>query len=173
MIYFLSNKIAENLKAINPHHPTSVEIMRHALMFLFNIFGTIGLSVLLGVTFDKLTEILIVLLSFAVLRAFSGGYHFNSGDLCVLFSSTSALMITFITITPLISHIICSISIILIWIYAPSGIEERSKIPRKYYSVLKITSAIIVASNFIVVSGLLAVTYLVQSISLIRKEVRI
>jgi accessory gene regulator B len=76
--------------------------------------------------------------------------------------------VSFANLTTNLSMIFTAVSLILILIYAPSGIERQSRIPRKYYPLLKLISFLLVASNLLIQADVLSVTFLIQALLLIK-----
>jgi len=167
MIEALSWKLAKSLKAQNPDHPSSVAILKHSISFLLNTGFTIGTTLLVTIFTGKFIEAVIVLISYATLRQFSGGVHLKSGTLCVVISSAGATVLSFSDFgKPTVTVINC-IALALAAIYAPSKLETR--ISKGKYPRLKVISIAIIASNFFFNSPVLASTFLVQSLTLIRR----
>ena len=167
MIDTLAWKLARGLKAQNPDHPRSVEVLKHAISFLLNTGFTILLTILISIFTGKVMEAVTVLVTYAILRQFSGGAHLKSGTLCVIISSIGATLITYSYFNQSIVIALNCVAIILAALYAPSKLEARIK--RSRYPLLKLISILIISSNFLFNSPILATTFLVQSLTLIRR----
>lgn len=138
-------------------------------MILINIvtilFGTITIGWLTG----NLQEVMIGLFAFALLRSITGGYHFESSSLCILFSIVAFCLLPYVPVTPTWNIILIAISALLTAIFAPTGLGDQSNIPPKYYPYLKILSvALILGSSFLFFQvGALAKAYFIQSLTLL------
>jgi accessory gene regulator B len=62
------------------------------------------------------------------------------------------------------------LSLLLAFLYAPSRIENQSKIDPKHYPKLKVVSIIIIATNFLFMSSVLAAVFFVQCLTLIKMK---
>lgn len=168
MIEYFALRMAESIKKNVPDSPTSTAVMKFALSVIINAVMIIVLSLIISIVTGRITEVIIALLAFPLLRQASGGYHMKSGMKCVLFSTA---LITAISLVDLqYKHILMMglISLMLVGVYAPSNIEKQSRTPKKYYPLLKFVSLVIVALNLIIGSPVLASAFFAQSISLIR-----
>lgn len=173
MIDTISLKVSQWIKEKNPSETASVEVMRYSLNIILNTVSIILLCVTIGYSLDIFYQTLLVMISFAVLRSFSGGYHIKSSEWCIAISTGMIISLSYISkyfdITDLI--IICNtISILLVYLFAPAKIYKQTRIPKKYYPLLKILSIILVGLNFYFMSSALALSYLVQSTTLIHKK---
>ncbi|WP_370511654.1 accessory gene regulator B family protein, partial [Paenibacillus odorifer] len=61
------------------------------------MFG-IALSLLISILTGKTSEVIIIILSFALLRQLSGGYHIKSSDGCVIFTVFLFTLISLISL---------------------------------------------------------------------------
>ncbi|WP_025028719.1 accessory gene regulator ArgB-like protein [Caldalkalibacillus mannanilyticus] len=170
MISNLAEKIAVYIKEQSDHE-ASIAVLKNALEKIINAVSIVFLGIMSGALFGQLTEVLIVLMAFATLRFFSGGYHFKSGIICVIASVGVANVIPFSGMY-MEGDIVCIITIfnlLLVAMYAPSRIEDTSNVSEKHYPIFKIISILIVSFNFVTHSALIAVTFFIQAISLIER----
>lgn len=168
MINSLAESLAQRIKRAVPNHPVSVDVMAFSLSVLINTFSIILLSMIVGIFTGELKNVVIVLISFASLRQISGGFHLKSGILCVAVSVTG---VTLLSLVELSYYEILWASVasgILILIFAPSRIEKQTRIPRKYFPMLKVASLFLISLNVAIGSSAIAAAFLVQSITLIR-----
>ena len=112
------------------------------------IYGTINgflLLILLGLLFNILPQLLIVTLSFIILRVFAGGLHFDSYTKCAYFSLLTFLIIgllaKYIYMPITITIVIFLIIFVLFLLYAPVENKNRplkgsDKIKFKLISIL-------------------------------------
>jgi|SRR5690625_219054 len=169
MIEKVSEMLAFRLKSINPEETASVEVMKFSLSVLINFAAIVFLSLFISAFLGTFTSTLTALVALATLRAVSGGFHLPVSEYCVAASTALFLLIPYIPVNSKWCILLNIAACLLILIYAPSRIEQQSRIPEKYYPHLKIISLLIVCINFWVMSGVLAVTFFAQSLLLIRK----
>ncbi|MNC48119.1 hypothetical protein D3C75_972150 [compost metagenome] len=62
-------------------------------------------------------------------------------------------------------------AIMIISFLAPVGIERQSRIPVKYFPYMKLAALLLVASNFLILSPALALSFLAQSVTLVLGKV--
>ncbi|AOZ91282.1 accessory gene regulator B family protein [Paenibacillus crassostreae] len=168
MIEIIAMKMARRIKSKVPNHPSSIVILKHAIAILLNTFFIILLSLVVSYVTGNVKEIIIILVSFALLRLVSGGMHLKSGDSCVLLTTTLFTFLLFVNLSLGQMYILTSICLILVFIYSPSRIENQSRIPKKYYGILKMISVLLVATNFWILSPILTATFFVQALTLVR-----
>ncbi|SFE43022.1 accessory gene regulator B [Paenibacillus algorifonticola] len=168
----ISRKLAENIKSIVPEHPASVARLQYALSFILNAVFIIVGALLISAFSGRTGGVIAALVSFAILRQASGGIHLKSGTTCVIVSIGVATALSF---TPDMSReVLLAINLLnlaLVLIFAPTDIEKQSRIPRRFYPLLKLISAAIVCSNLLIGSSIIAVTLLVQCMTLILAKV--
>lgn len=169
MIEKMAERIALTMKRINPDETASVEVMKFSLSLLINLMAITTLSLAIGALTGKFSETLLVLVSIAILRQVSGGIHLKTSEACVIFSTLAVVAIPHLPINEKWCIILTIVSAVLVLIFAPSRIEEQTRIPRKYWPLLKIIAFLIVSSNFLLQSGILACAFFLQSVGLIRK----
>ncbi|WEK53986.1 MAG: accessory gene regulator B family protein [Candidatus Cohnella colombiensis] len=170
MIERLAHRLAVNIKSAAPNHPASIEVLEFPIAAILNavsiIIFSLGISLLTG----RVTETSIVLVGYALLRQVSGGIHLRSGDICVLLSVTGIALLSLTNFNPSVVLTFNIISMLLALIYAPSRIENQTRIPKKFHPLLKVLSALIIATNFLIHSSALSGAYLVQALTLIRER---
>lgn len=167
MIDAIALKIATTLKRANEEETPSIEVMKFALIIVLNTLMTVLLSLFFGWITGKFLETLTVMFCFVLLRFFSGGLHLKSAVNCTISSTLTIVLIPHIPLTDLISYIMVAISLFLILLFAPSDIRH-SRLPEKYFPVLKFISLAVVLGTVFFSLHLLSLTYFVQSVSLIR-----
>jgi accessory gene regulator B len=177
MVEYLSHFIAATLKNEDTHNKMrSYEVLVYGLKIIINTLSVICLTMLLGWAFGWFVDVVIAMLSFALLRSFSGGYHIKSSDLCVLVSSGSMLLITatyeLVNVPIYIYYIVNIISLIVMVMFAPSNKTKIEKTPKKFF-VYKVISSLMVITLFILHNDLIAITFFIQAITIIiEKKVR-
>jgi accessory gene regulator B len=172
MIEQLAGRLASSLKEALPEQTYSLAKLKFGFHLLLNTVFTIFTATVIGLALGQLKETMLCLFAFALLRVISGGYHFSSALLCVLVSAVVSGLLPFIEVSNSTLLIIDIINLVLVIIYAPSRIKGQTRIPQKYYPLLKLAAFVIICINFFVHSPLLGLTWLVQAISLIRFPLR-
>jgi accessory gene regulator B len=167
MIELMADKLARGIKQRAPEHPATVAVLKHSLAILINTFSILVLTLVLGIVTDHLYETLTVLISFAALRMVSGGLHLRSGTWCVIVTTAMVLLASHVEMAVSMTWIITALSFILAALFAPTDIQKQSRIPQKYYPVLKILSIILVSANFLLGSSVVAASFMVQTLLLI------
>lgn len=167
MISTISRRLA---KKINDNYPESnKDILEYSLNIVINPTLTVILTLIISYFTERTIEAVISMIGFAVLRAFSGGIHIRSSELCII---VSTLLFTSISIlNGLFADNVMTmttIALVLSILFAPSRIEGQTRIQPKYYLILKIVSIVIISINYILSSSTLALTFLVQSLLLIK-----
>lgn len=165
---FLAENIAINMKRINNENTASVDVLKYGLMIFINLFSIVTASALIGLLTGKLMETLLVLLAFAILRACTGGYHLRSSILCIVCSIAILAAIPHIPLNHSTTLVVTIISLLLVILFAPCGIENQTNIPKRFYPALKAISVVLLSLNLLVLNDALAVCFLVQSLMLIR-----
>ncbi|MBB6675327.1 accessory gene regulator ArgB-like protein [Cohnella nanjingensis] len=168
MIDAVSWRIARGIKSAVPEHPLSVEVLKYAVSFVLNTGSIIVFSLAISFFTGRVAEVLTVLVAYALLRQVSGGLHLKSGTLCVVASTAGITAMSFADFGPAAVTVANLAALLLAAVYAPSRIEGQTRIPKKYYPLLRFVSIIIVSSNFLIQSPILAAAFLVQCVTLIR-----
>lgn len=169
MIDRISMAMAIYVKSKAPEdHPASVAVLRHALAILLNMVMIIAIVLIVTAVTNTFRNATIAMFSFAVLRQITGGYHLKSGMWCVAVSSLLFIGISLIDLPQQTTVLLTLISAILCAMFAPSDIEKQSRIPSKYYPLLNILGIIIVFSNLFIGSAVVALSFFIQTLLLIR-----
>ena len=120
--------------------------------------------IIIGVKFSLLDQILISTISFIFLRVWNGGHHFESADICLIFTLIFILLPPFIS--PFIDekyiYVLNYISLILIVFYSPFDRSSKSKDTKKKIILLFIA----VVSPYI--SNIVCIAIFLQSLDLIK-----
>lgn len=163
----ISLKIAQSIKDANPEETKSVEVMAFSISILINFFSVLTASMIIGYLFGKLEDTLESFFSLFILRSFSGGLHAKTLVGCFAASTIIFISSPFIPINENNIIILNIISLILVLMFAPNS-NERNNIPENWHPFLKVISCIIVISNFFIGSAVIAVTFFIQSLLLIK-----
>lgn len=168
MIEAIALRWAQWMKDTVPEHPTSIAVIKFALQLLIGAALTLAFAIILSLFTGKTAETLLVLLSFGMLRAVSGGFHFKSALACVITTVLASNILAYSTFEYTTILILNGTSVLLALLFAPSRIERQTRIPKKYYPMLKVISLLIISTNFIIMSPILASTFSLQAITLLR-----
>lgn len=161
-----SEKIAVSIKNANDKETVSVGVMKFALIILFNFSIPFLLSLGIGVVSGTFKGTLLAIIAFAILRMLSGGYHFKSSNVCMLSMVVVAVVPPYIHLLEIWTLILTIISLVLVLLLAPSNMRGYHRMPEKYYPLMKIASALLVSSNFLIASEIMALVFTIQAISL-------
>lgn len=161
-------KLATGIKRIVPDHPSSVAVLKYSLALLINAAAIIIISLMVALFTGRFIQAVTILISFAILRQVSGGVHLKSGTWCVIGTTALITLLSFIDLNLNWICILNAASFILAAVFAPSRIEKQSKIPKKFYPLLKVLSCLMICSNFIFLSPIIAASFFVQSLTLIK-----
>lgn len=168
MIEPLAQKLAVHIKSVVPDHPSSVAVLKHSIAISLNAVSIVLITLLLSWFTGKTKEAAILLVMFALLRQLTGGIHLKTGLGCIAVTSLSFTVLSFVTMDNWWTIGATLVSMVLILMYAPAGIERQSKIPPRFYPILKLIAFILVGTNVLILSPILAVCFLAQSLTLIR-----
>jgi accessory gene regulator B len=163
----LSTRIAAFIRKNEPN-AASEAVLKYALTALLNTITTILVVILFSIFTSHFFEALTVIFSFIILRYFSGGVHLHSSLNCILITSCLWIGISHVSIEYWnIGLILNVLSLIIMAIKAPSGIENVSRIDPAYFPLLKIISVLIICSNFFIQSSLLSIVFFSQALTLL------
>jgi accessory gene regulator B len=150
--------------------PPSVDVIYYTLYVMGNTVSIIVLSLFIGWLTGAFPETALTLVSFALIRTFSGGYHLKSGLFCIFVSTALMSAIPHVPLSETGVLIATAAAAVLFLFFAPSNLNKYARIAPKYYPLLKAFTTAAVASNFIIRSEVLAVVFFVQGISLLFKS---
>ncbi|CAI6023956.1 Accessory gene regulator protein B [Paenibacillus sp. JJ-100] len=170
MIEVAAGRIARHIKSVVPNHPVPEDSMRHSLIIILNFVSVVVLTVLAGLATGRLDEAVMLLKCFAFLRLFSGGLHLQTSMGCAIITAGTATALSMLSIGTGFSGTLTVISMLIMLIYAPSGIENQTRIPERFYPALKVISFLVVASNLWFGSSMAAIAFFVQALTLVINE---
>lgn len=165
MIESVAWRIAVHIKTNVPEHPASVERLNHSLIIIINFFTVVGLTLLISIFTGNTIEAVLLLKSFAILRQLTGGLHLESSITCAIVTALSATGLSFVHLNINWIIIFTILSMIVILLYAPSGIEDQTIIPKRFYPYLKLGALLLVGLNLWMPASTAAIAYLVQSMT--------
>lgn len=168
LINSLSLKTSEALKRKYGDVVPSIDIMRYSIKFLITNITPIILIIVISLFTDNLFNALIALIGFVSLRMLTGGYHIDSAELCVVFSTLIIILISHLTILEKWYFLFQVTSLILVILFAPFNITNKTKIPIKHYSKLKYAAIILLLISTVVFPNIiLSIAFLTQSLTLV------
>lgn len=168
MLEHIALKLATGIKSRVPDHPASLAVLKFAIAILLNTISIILFTLLISVWTGKTIEAAIALISFAALRQMSGGVHLRSGLFCVAVSTGLLTLLSLARFGPAVHYALSASSLLLVLLFAPSGIEKQSRIPKRHYPKLKLASAVLVLAGAAVQSPVLTASLFAQSLTLIK-----
>ncbi|MEF3304061.1 accessory gene regulator ArgB-like protein [Paenibacillus sp. GYB003] len=172
MIEAWAEKMAVAIKRTNADETVSVPVMKYALIIVINYFIPVIASLTIGLITGKVGATACSILAFSLIRAFSGGYHFKSAVVCMAVTTAITAIPPHIALPAKWIVVLTAISFLLVAWLAPAGIRGYARMPEKYFPIMKAISLLIVGSNFMINSGLLAILFIIQGVSLFKwKEV--
>jgi accessory gene regulator B len=148
----------------------SIDVIVYALSILTNTVSIIGISLLIGLISGEFLRTLLMLVIFGLIRYLSGGYHLKSGVWCIVVSSATMSLLPHIRLDELWVYLLTGIAMITVLLLAPANYDKYARIDVKYFPLLKIISATVVASNFLFMSDVLALAFFTQALLLPFKE---
>lgn len=96
MISVLSNKIALILHKNDDENLIDIEVYSYGLELIISTLANVLVMVILSVVFGCFKEMVFYFMFFSMLRVFAGGYHASTHLKCILFYSTTSLMVIWI-----------------------------------------------------------------------------
>ncbi len=155
MIENTANLLAIKLNNFTKNTNINVDIVRYRLAEILHISIIFAASILISLFTGKTFDVIIALIAFGILRRFSGGYHFKTLEACEVFTVSLVTIITFIHLDN--TFIINTIVLVMVVIFT----KKRS-------FTYRILSLLLVASNFIIDSDVAAISFLAQTLMLIK-----
>ncbi|WP_063562990.1 accessory gene regulator B family protein [Paenibacillus sp. O199] len=163
------NNISRKLVDRFPTELPPYGITRYGIKFIVSNILPIMLLLLVGLMFNIYNNVLISILSFSALRLSSGGYHSEYPEICLIYSSILMLTIaTFGNLFEGVEWIFSIAALILVTIFAPSNIENQTKILSKYFIYLKYIAILTVLVGALIRDPIISCSMFAQSLLLIR-----
>lgn len=167
MLENLSGWIAAKIKNIVPEHPASYAVLKFALAIVLNVVFVVGFTLLVSLITGKVEEAVLILISFALLRQVSGGVHLKSGLGCVLFTTALFTALSYVQAGMFYVQLMNGLSLLLVLLLAPIGIDKQTRIPKKHWPKLKFIGAALVIMNIFIASPVIAASFMAQAVSLV------
>ncbi|QHW34135.1 hypothetical protein GZH47_27300 [Paenibacillus rhizovicinus] len=156
--------------AIGVENAPSVPVITYAFEILTNTFSAAFAGLIIGAITGEFLHTLYGLLVLVVIRYISGGYHLKSSLWCVAASTFVVAAIPHVPVHSASIPYLTGFSVIMMLIFAPANYDKYATIPKRYYPLLKVLAAALVATNFIFSSEIMTVVFAVQSVLLLFKE---
>ncbi len=153
---------------IRSNYPSAASqtLLTYSLSLIINSSLSVLIVLLVSAFTGKVTESLIVICGYTLLRIASGGIHFQSSLVCCLFSAMVFLISSHSQYDYVyLGMLLDAAAILLVVNYAPSGIRDVSTISPKYYPLLKLISAMIISTNFYFHLPMLSTAFFYTSVS--------
>lgn len=119
---------------------------------------------MLSSLFSDLKGSIIAFVSFAIARKFSGGLHLKSLTACAIISALIFVVIPLIHLSHKSTLIITGITAVVFLLFSPNTLEEVNT--SKIEPYLKLISTVIVMTNFIIQSPIIALSFAAQALLL-------
>ncbi|MGG1312854.1 MULTISPECIES: accessory gene regulator ArgB-like protein [Cohnella] len=172
MIEVLALRLAQRLKNAEPERTASVDVMKYSLIILLNLFFTVLVIGLAGAITGKFGQTMLGLAAFMALKFVSGGAHLRTALQCSVLSVVCMAAAPHIPMTEEWVQGTIIASAVLLLLFAPSNLKGHTRIPERYFPLLKLASVLIVSLNFFWLSSTVAVAQLIQSATTIRIPIR-
>lgn len=167
MIEPLALRMAQHIKKVVPDHPASVPVLKHALAVTLNLVFITSLTIIISIFTGRVVEAVTVMAAFAFLRQMTGGIHLKSGMGCVVVSTLLFTVLSFVKLDYNWTIGATLVSMLLILVFAPAGIERQTRIPPRYFPLLRSGAFIVVSFNLWMANPFIAISFFVQTLTLI------
>ncbi len=152
----------------NGGHPDiTVGTLRFALQLWISVLLIFILAIICSVFFGTTWETLSSLVTLGLLRYFSGGWHFRSLEICIVFTSMLAVVVPLLPDTNYYMLMLMNgFSLLSVLLYAPTGDGQqlRSATQRKIFLWVAVT---IVLINFFSLAQSVTTLIFCQSLTLL------
>lgn len=164
MIEKNAQRIARAIRKHDPH-AADEEVLTYSLIIVLNTSSIIAIVLLAAGLTGRWLEGGLALISFALLRFFSGGVHLSSSVTCTVASSLLLIGLMFIPFGYLYTGLILDlISLTILLVRAPDNLEKTIHINLKYKWLFKLLSLIIVSLNLWLQNPILSAAFFTQSL---------
>ncbi|WP_185897397.1 accessory gene regulator B family protein [Paenibacillus zeisoli] len=157
----MSKHLSSRIKQSDPEGPVSLEVLEYELGIRLNFLSTVLLTVLAGWITGNLREASLAMLSFLMVRRFSGGVHMKSLTLCAIVSAAIFVSISLISLEHDQVRLLTLLSAAIFLIYSPNILEELNPSPLTPY--MKAISFMLVLTNLLFLSSAIALACAVQA----------
>ncbi|WP_411830314.1 accessory gene regulator B family protein [Paenibacillus alba] len=154
----LAYKVAITVKKWDPGITEHVEDIRYKVAYYINYYSVIVISLLIGVMTNELIGTCLSLISFGILRKYTGGYHLKTLTGCAVLTIFLLSLIPHIYMGFFIPQILNIVSFLLVFFFSSKGNHAR------YLSLM------LIGSNLILNSPVVSLAFAIQSILLINSR---
>jgi accessory gene regulator B len=153
----------------NNHPDAGSEIaLKYSLSLIINTLTALLISLAICLITGQTKSWVIVTFSLLLLRYFSGGFHLKSSLSCCIFTTSLITITSHLNFNYFYTgYFLDAISMLILLIKAPQGIENVSRVNPKYYPMLKIVAICIVLSNQFFHCSILSSIFIAQSLTLL------
>lgn len=154
-------------RSIRKHDPQAVdeEVLTYSLIIVLNTGSILAIVMLAAGVSGRWAEGGLALISFALLRFFSGGVHLSSSVSCTITSSLMLIGFMFIRFDYLYTGLILDvISFVIVLIRAPDNLEKTIHINLKYKWLFKLLSLAVISANLWIQNPILSAAFFTQSL---------
>ncbi|CAI6080883.1 accessory gene regulator B family protein [Cohnella sp. JJ-181] len=148
----------------------SADVIEYALKIIINTVFIATMTLVLGLITGEPGATMVVIVSFAILRLATGGYHLTSNVGCIVGSTIVLTLIPHIHFSDSWTLGFTLFALVMVAIFAPSNFDKYAWIKKRHYPILKVIGMALVASNLWIQSDLFALTFAVQTLLLPFKE---
>ncbi|MEK5400567.1 accessory gene regulator B family protein [Paenibacillus sp. FSL K6-2859] len=156
MIELLAQKIVKWTIKYTDENQYSESHMMFFMLHLLTNTGVIVVSIFLGIASGELSGMFTAIISLAVLRRFSGGFHLKSPEGCILVTVIAAYGATIFSVGVLLEWLFHLVTLGIIFLFAPNpsndlvkGIESH-KVRYKLISVLLVVGSMLWGNSVII-----------------------
>lgn len=157
-----SSRLAKQLKRYDENDEYDIEVLEWQIGIYLNYLFTFLFTLLLGLILNNLIEAFLSMISFIAIRKFSGGVHLKSLTLCAIVSAGLFSSLPFIHIGTATMMFINIFNCIVFILMSPNIFENLN--PSLLDPYRKFVSILIVSSNLLIGSELLALTFFAQGL---------
>lgn len=158
MVESFANQLALKLNTLTGNKNIAVDFVRYRIAELLHTMIIFLVAILISIFTGKTIEVIIALIAFGGLRIHSGGFHLKSLEACEVFT---VLIVTTISLSHTeYVHAVNAIALGFIVIFNKKHLKYR------------VISYILISINFIIGNDIIAISFLAQSLTLIRFEGR-
>ncbi len=147
MINKLSSFITDRFVLNGTEQVDDIEVYQFALFIIISNIFFLAISLLTGLIFSCIIEMIIFFISFQLLRTFAGGYHAKSETVCEIATTSSIFLVGLIIslcekfgLVQLFTIITAVIAAVVIIIFSPVEARQKplSANERKKYRIVSI-----------------------------------
>lgn len=167
MIESIAGKWVRWIKANDPEGPGSYDVLYYLARGLLNLIAVFAIALPIGVVTGELPATMAAIASFVLLRIVSGGFHFRNLDICAV--ATALLLAAVPHVAFWVKPVVLPVNVLslaLVAALAPTNLRNTIW-TSKARPAFKTIAIVIVSSNLIVHSPVVAFTFLIQALLLI------